>query len=114
MMEHIPPTQDSLLQHAKLVAYQSGILATCEPAHQPTPGPEGCGRTLYGDSQVWRPVWNILSMTSKPALNWASAAAAEAQVVVMEGACARRHTQNAQSLAVVNLTDNFIIHECGN
>ena len=50
----------------------------------------------------------------KPALNWASAAAAEAQVVVVEGACARRHTRNAQSLAVVNVTGTFIIHECWN
>ena len=50
----------------------------------------------------------------KPALNWASAAAAEAQVVVVEGACARRQTRNAQSLAGVNVTDNFIIHECWN
>ena len=50
----------------------------------------------------------------KPALNWASVAAAEAQVVVVEGACVRRQTRNAQSLAVVNVTDNCIIHECWN
>ena len=54
---------------------------------------------------MWRPVWGTLS---------ASAAAAEAQVVVVEGAFARRQTRNAQSLAVVNVTDNFIIHECLN
>ena len=50
----------------------------------------------------------------KPALNWANAASAEAQVVVVEGACARRQIRNAQSLAVVNVTDNFIILECWN
>ena len=67
-MEHIQPTQDSLLQHAKRVAYQSGIWATCELAHQPTPSPEGCGWTLDGDSHVRRPVWSTLSMVSKACL----------------------------------------------
>ena len=45
-MEHIQPTQDSLLQQSKRVAYQSGIWATCELAHHPTPSSEGCGWTL--------------------------------------------------------------------
>ncbi|KAF3832197.1 hypothetical protein F7725_025862 [Dissostichus mawsoni] len=39
-MEHIPPTQDSLLQHLKRVAYQSGIWATSDLAQQRTPSPE--------------------------------------------------------------------------
>ena len=110
-MEQIQPTEESQLQQSKRVAYQSGIWATCELAHQPTPSPEGCGWTLDGDSNVMRPLCRWLR---KPALNWASAAAAHVQVVVVEGGCARRHIRNAQSLAVVNVTDNFIIHECWN
>ncbi|KAJ3583748.1 hypothetical protein NHX12_015621 [Muraenolepis orangiensis] len=51
MMEHIPPTQDSLLQHLKRVAYQSGIWATSELAQQRTPSPDGNGLTLDRDSQ---------------------------------------------------------------
>ena len=35
-------------------------------------------------------------------------------MVVVEGACARRYTRNAESLAVVNVTGTFIIHECWN
>ena len=49
----------------------------------------------------------------KHALNWSSAVV-KAQVAVMEGARVRMHTGNAQSVAVVNSTDNFIIHECWN
>ena len=67
-MRQITSTQDSLPQHAKRVAYQSGIWATCELAHQPTPSPEGCGWTLDGNSQVWRPVWSTLPMASKACL----------------------------------------------
>ena len=67
-MEHIQPTQDSMLQQSKRVAYQSGIWATCEMAHQPTPSPEGCVWTLDGDSNVRRPVWSTLSMASKACL----------------------------------------------
>ena len=47
----------------------------------------------------------------KPALNWSSAVV-KAQVAVVEDARVRRHTGNAQSFEVVNVTDNFIIHEC--
>ena len=36
------------------------------------------------------------------------------RMVVVEGACARRQTRNALGLAVVNVTDHFIIHECWN
>jgi len=64
-MDHIPPTQDSLLQHVKRVAYQSGIWATSELAQQPIPSPEGCGWTLDRDSQIWLPVWSLLPMASK-------------------------------------------------
>ena len=38
----------------------------------------------------------------------------KAQVAVVKGARVRRHTGNAQSFAVVNVTDNFNIHECLN
>ncbi|KAK5916101.1 hypothetical protein CesoFtcFv8_001633 [Champsocephalus esox] len=63
-MEHIPPTQDSLLQHLKRVAYQSGIWATSELTQQRTPSPEGYGWTLDRDSLVWLPVWSTLPMAS--------------------------------------------------
>ncbi len=39
----------------------------------------------------------------KPALNWSSAVV-KAQVAVVKGARVRRHTGNAQSVAVVNVT----------
>ena len=64
-MDHIPPTQDALLQHMKRVAYQSGIWATSELAQQPTPSPEGWGWTLDEKTQVWLPVWSTLPMASK-------------------------------------------------
>ena len=43
----------------------------------------------------------------KPALNWSSAVV-KAQVAVVKCARVRRHTGNAQSFAVVNVTHNFI------
>lgn len=64
-MEHIPPTQESLLQHVNRVAYQSGIWATSELAQQLTPNPEGWGWTLDGDAQVLLLVWGILPMASR-------------------------------------------------
>ena len=113
--EHIPPTQDALLQHSKRVAYQSGIWATSELAHQPTPSPEG----LDVDGH-WMETANygVLSgvlcrWLRKHALNWSSAVV-KAQVAVGQGARARRRNGNAQSFAVVNVTDNRITHECWN
>ena len=49
----------------------------------------------------------------KHALNWSSAVV-KAQVAVGQGARARRRNGNAQSFAVVNVTDNCITHECWN
>lgn len=44
----------------------------------------------------------------KPALN-SSSVVVKVQVAVLQGAHARRHTGNAQSVEVVNVTDNVII-----
>ena len=36
MIKKLPPTQDTLLQHAKLVAYQAAIWCTSEQSEQAT------------------------------------------------------------------------------
>ena len=64
-MENIPPTQDTLLQHSKRVAYQAGIWTTSELAQQQTPTPDGHGWTLDRNSPSWLPVWSTLPLSAK-------------------------------------------------
>ena len=64
-METIPPTQDTLLQHCKHVAYQAGIWTTSNLVEQQTPSPEENGWTLAEETKSWRPVWTTLPVASK-------------------------------------------------
>ena len=91
-LEHIPPTQDSLLQHVKRVAYKSGIWASSELAQQPTPSPEG------GDGH-----W--MSTTRSGFLCGAFYQWREAciKLVVVQGAHPRSHTGIAKIFAVIIL-----------
>ena len=56
-VENIPPTQDTLLQYSKHVAYHAGIW-------KQTPSPEGHGWTFDRESQSWVPVWSTLPLSS--------------------------------------------------
>ena len=61
-METLPPTQDSLLQHTKRAAYQTGIWCSSDQIdhqqHVPSPG-----WTLAEDT--WIPVWMTFPIAAK-------------------------------------------------
>ena len=65
-METTPPTQDTLLQHCRRVAYHAGIWNTSNKylAQQELPSPEGHGWKLSKECK-WSPVWITLPVASK-------------------------------------------------
>ena len=63
-MQSIPPTQDTLLQLSRHVAFQAGNWTTSDLAQQQAPSPEGHGWIIDRESQSSTPVWSALQLSS--------------------------------------------------
>ena len=56
-MENIPPTSDTLLQHAKRVTYQASVWTSSHNIQQNRPTPESQGWEWDEHGKEWTPVW---------------------------------------------------------
>ena len=63
---NIPPTQEALIQHAKLALYQAGyIWRQARQRHQDVPHASAWGWTQDVNTKLWVPFWTVLDDASK-------------------------------------------------
>ena len=65
-LDHIPPTQEALLQHAKQALYQAGsIWRQARQRHQDVPDASAWSWTQDVNTKLWVLFWTVLYDTSK-------------------------------------------------